>query len=284
MDGYDATRAIRNLDAYRDLPIAALTADVIAGVKDKCLEAGMDDFITKPIDPAQLYSTLKKWIVPPAEGEKSMPSTQAKTGKETLIPDIEGLDTMAGLKRINNNRDLYMKLLIKFARNYHDFISRLRSSLEKGQIEESKRMVHTLKGVSGNISANELYKFMYALDGKLKMEEKIDLDAELNGLEEVLTPILKSLGRIHESQEVDKAEPGMVQGEQLDAGQFRKLLEDLIALLRDGDFEATKKTEELEQFPGAGKFAEEIHRIKYLVSEYDFDEAAGTAERIMKSI
>jgi two-component system, sensor histidine kinase and response regulator len=286
MDGYTATREIRKLKDYKDLPIAAMTADVISGIKEKCMEAGMNDFVPKPIDPEELARALKTWINPGTS--KSGVPEAAKNAKSIAdiqdeIPDIIGVDSKAGLQRINNNRKLFLRLLGKFSKNYAAFVPELKNCLEAGKDEETKRMVHTLKGVSGNIGAMKLHEFTIILDDKLKKQEKIDTDSELKALDDLLAPILDSLVKVFKTDSIaDTAGQDTVEGD-LDTVAFKKLLKELSALLSDGDIESAKRVEELEQVPGTGKYAAMIQSLKNLISDYEFDEAATVVEQLIQS-
>ncbi len=286
MDGYDATREIRKLKDYKNLTIAAMTADAIAGVKERCLKAGMNDFVTKPIDPERLYKTLARWIRPEriSTGKKVASLSDSKKEHRVNIPVIEGLNTEDGLQRMNNSSELYLKLLGKFSKDYSTFISELKRSLEKERIEESERMVHTLKGVSGNIGATDLHKFTVSLDDKLKKQKKIDIDIEMSGLDNLLTPILNSINRVLKKEEVAEIKSQKGQDEDMDKVQFRELLDELSVLLGNNDFDAAKRADELENLQGIGKYAEDLKKIKDYISDYEFYKAVKIVDKLIKSI
>lgn len=286
MDGYDATCEIRKLKYYRNLSIIAMTADAITGVKEKCLKAGMNDFIAKPIDPAKFYSTLAKWIKhgKARKGKNLNSPIITETGHIVKIHNIEGLDAEDGLRRINNNTDLYLKLLGKFSKNYSNFISELNRSLKEGLITEAGRMVHTLKGVSGNIGATDLHSFTVILDEKIKKHEKIDIDSEISALDNLLTPILNSIDQVLSKEKVPEIEHQKGKEEDLDKVKFRKLLDELSVLLGNSDFDSAKKADELKNIKGIGKYAEEIRKIREYISDYEFDEATKVVDKLIKIV
>ncbi|GAB7081351.1 hybrid sensor histidine kinase/response regulator [Megalodesulfovibrio paquesii] len=166
MDGFEATRRIRALEAFHTLPVIAMTAHALKGDRERCLGAGMDDYLTKPIDPGALFATLGKWIslrkgreealVPASQTPQPVPpvfpSTGA-TGLEALPAELPGIVLDTGLYRANRNTALYLRLLRSFARDYADAAARLRRELEAGQSDEARRLVHSIKGVAGNIGA-----------------------------------------------------------------------------------------------------------------------------------
>ena len=109
MDGYEATRAIRSDPSFRNLPIIAMTAHAMSGDREKSLRAGMDDHITKPVDPQELYDTLVKWIAP--GGVASSPGMYEDGIPNVNLPELPGIAVEAGLARVRGNHDLYRKLL-----------------------------------------------------------------------------------------------------------------------------------------------------------------------------
>ena len=246
----------------------------------------MNDFIAKPIDPAKLYGTLAKWIKHGKAKKGKNLNLTIITGTEHIvkISDIEGLDTEDGLRRINNNTVLYLKLLGKFSKNYSNFISELNRSLKEGRIEESERMVHTLKGVSGNIGATSLHSFTVTLDDKLKKQEKIDIKSEMSDLGNLLTPILNSIDQVLSKERVPEIEHQKGKEEDLDKVKFRQLLDELRVLLGNNDFDSAKKAEELKNIKGIGKYAEEIRKIREYISDYEFDEAGTVVDKLIKMV
>ncbi|MCK4699051.1 MAG: response regulator, partial [Bacteroidales bacterium] len=286
MDGYDATRLIRKMKDYKDLPIAAMTADAIAGVKEKCLEAGMNDFIVKPIDPTEFYRALAKWIKQGTAktGKKTAPTMASETKLHIEIPEIEGIDIEDGLRRINNNKTLYLKLLTKFSKNYSGFIRELKGKLLEGRTEEAERMVHTIKGVSGNISATDLYNYAVILNDKLRKQEKIDINHELSQFDKHLTPILESLEKFHKEKEEKLSEGPEDIVEILDKTILTDRLKELSELLKNSDFDAVEKFKIIEKISGIGQYREELRKINDFISSYEFDETEKVVFKWIESI
>jgi len=141
----------------------AMTAHAMKGEREKSIAAGMNDHITKPIDPPILYQALLKYI-------KGMDATgasvEAKANNVKLI--IEGLDTEEGIRRIGGKKDAYLKLLATFVKNYNDLSTKMKPMVEKHQLGELASILHTLAGVCGNIGAKEIYGVVYPLSHGLK--------------------------------------------------------------------------------------------------------------------
>jgi CheY-like chemotaxis protein len=160
------------------VPIIAMTAHAMAGDDQKSLAAGMDGHITKPIDPAQLFSTLLKWIKPrPAtmkaitagEGGGRISAHPAPVlGKEAFPSHMAGFDLEDGLKRLQGNEKLYSKLLINFAAKYADMAADILQAIKFLDFEQAHGMVHSLKGMAGNLAAVELQSAAIGLEKLVK--------------------------------------------------------------------------------------------------------------------
>jgi signal transduction histidine kinase/CheY-like chemotaxis protein/HPt (histidine-containing phosphotransfer) domain-containing protein len=205
MDGYTATKLIRKWEggmrnkkeedseagdqqsAASDqppVPIIAMTAHAMTGDDQKSLDAGMNDHVSKPIDPDKLFATLQKWIKPAAEraaDTKSLPAAQAspmqgapaaagpvKPVEDELPESLPGFDLSAGLARLMGNQRLYRKLLLDFGANYGGIAGEIRAALAAGDFEQSHSLVHSLKGLAGNLEATDLQASTVAMETLVK--------------------------------------------------------------------------------------------------------------------
>ena len=153
MDGLTATAKIRENSEHKELPVLAMTANATLEDRDRSLEAGMNEHITKPIHPQMLFEALLKWI---AHGERSLPEAflKASHAQDTpALPEMPGIDTDAGLARIGGKVSSYMKLLGKFSENQASAIEEIRTAVSAGDQELAVRTAHSLKGASGALGA-----------------------------------------------------------------------------------------------------------------------------------
>lgn len=196
MDGYTATREIRQTMGLTNLPVIAMTAHAMAGDREKSIGAGMNAHINKPIDPDEMVSVLRQWI-PAGTSAGTTPDAPFSTqgGEAPILPDrLSGFDIEEGLKRLQGNRDLYRKLLIRFANGYAHAPDQLRSAIDEARIDDAQRQAHTLKGVAGNLSAPDLHKTAADLEGVLKRRENVDrLPALVEALETALDEAVASI-------------------------------------------------------------------------------------------
>lgn len=221
MDGYEATRRIRRKENFIDLPIIAMTANALIGDREKCLEAGMDAHLAKPIDIPQLYLTLKRWIITKPKGkalnkaggdteisrdtkngsgaQKSDDSNSEgesnKTPSEANIFDIPGINAKVGICRVGGQEDFFKKLLIKFVKQNQGLPEELQTALLAGELEDARRAIHNLKGVAGSLGAESLYDVAQAIELHIKDEAIEDIDTELEPLSLALGPIIEHVSQ-----------------------------------------------------------------------------------------
>ncbi|WP_321491797.1 response regulator [uncultured Desulfobacter sp.] len=171
MDGRTAASKIRNLDdkSLKDIPIIAMTADAMTGVKEEILGLGMNDYITKPVAPSELYKTLIKWITPRERPLPKQYMASVQTDPDTAgLPPLEGIDTRLGLTRTNGNTWLYKELLVKFHAGHGPAALEFNQAVESGDQKTAVRLAHTVKGLAGTIGARGLQAVAAELEASLK--------------------------------------------------------------------------------------------------------------------
>ena len=170
MDGYQATRTIRARPEFAELPIIAMTAHALKGDREKCLEAGMNDYISKPIDPEKMFGAIRHWLnLEP--GQLSRTPSTASGQNIRFEGDLPGIDVQQGLFRSNNNARLYEKLLRSFCKDYRDTRQKLEGFAQKKEDsakEEARRLAHSFKGVGANLGAMDLSEKAAALEAEIK--------------------------------------------------------------------------------------------------------------------
>lgn len=170
MDGHEATIEIRQDQRFKDLPIIAMTAHALATEWDKCLASGMNDHVTKPIDPIALIEVVRHWVRPRnldgsgAEEPTSKVRAQTPTDEAGLPGSLPPFDIEAALARLNGKSQLLRKLIIMFHHGNRELIPTLHRLLEKEAYKEAYRLVHTVKGHAGNLEASELFECASALE------------------------------------------------------------------------------------------------------------------------
>jgi signal transduction histidine kinase/CheY-like chemotaxis protein len=285
MGGYEATSLIRSDEKYKDLPIIAMTAHAIQGAKEECLAAGMNDYVSKPIDQDHLFSVIKKWIKPITENnEQQIMRTNGYTDENQT--DIEfpksmsGIDIESGVKRLNGNRKLYIKLLIDFSRSYLTFAEDIKKGIEQGNIEFSLRLVHTIKGVAGNISAYDIQNIAEKIETALIQKEEGKYTGLLNELSTALRSfdiMIKALTDTRELEVFDTEKP-------LNLSDVEPILQELARLVWEDNVDAEKSLEKLQNNIGGSRFSEELKALAESISNYDFEAAKDPLQRIAKEL
>jgi HPt (histidine-containing phosphotransfer) domain-containing protein len=200
---------IRATGRFSNLPILAMTAHAMKGEAEKSMAAGMNEHITKPIDPVFLYKTLFKYLCPHITIEdlnsSAMNNSNEKNEQEEqLILSIPGIDTKNGLNRIGNKADAYIRLLQTFANTYKSSVSEIQSYFDLQKKSELASFLHTLAGVAGNLGAQKVYQISYSLSVRLKNESNDfnweDLSLEIQDLLSEMESIISEIQKIDVSE------------------------------------------------------------------------------------
>ncbi|WP_373035002.1 response regulator [Sulfurimonas sp.] len=197
LDGYETTKAIREAQAgrnYVNTPIIAMTANVMQGDKNRCINAGMNDYITKPIEPEHLQKVLKKWLK--NSGEADMETVENNINKTLCI-----WDEAKALKRLGNSRELLDKIVAIFIEDTPKSLEDLKDAIDAKDVNAIKLHAHTIKGSSGNIGATELQEYAKEIElnsetmqSKELYEKTAVLKRKTLKLLEVLNAYLKDAG------------------------------------------------------------------------------------------
>jgi signal transduction histidine kinase/DNA-binding response OmpR family regulator len=173
MDGYDATRLLRSDPHFQEIPIIAMTAHILAEERQRCLEAGMKDHISKPIDPDTLFATLARWTKSLPRRSQPSDAVEASAAKPAVdggLPEIAGVDIDSALRRVAGNRRLYRDLLQQFAAGESTASGRISAALQAGDCKLAERIAHTVGGVAGNIGIHAVQATAERLERALREE------------------------------------------------------------------------------------------------------------------
>jgi CheY-like chemotaxis protein/HPt (histidine-containing phosphotransfer) domain-containing protein len=170
MDGLAATQQIRKLPGYRAIPIIAMTANAFSEDRRICLEAGMDDVLTKPIEPAILYQAISHWLSDRQANTTRQLSDKPAPTSDPLeqLRNIPGIDLECGLRYLNGKADRYLALLKQFLSGHAQDTAKLDDLLHKHSLSEAQRLAHTLKGAGSTLGLTELAAAAADLDTRLK--------------------------------------------------------------------------------------------------------------------
>ncbi|MDD2545244.1 MAG: response regulator [Burkholderiaceae bacterium] len=268
MDGLTATRAIRQNPAWRTLPVIAMTANAMAGDQETALAAGMTDYIAKPLNGAQMFATLARWIRPAGPGAAPSP-----TVSQGVLAPLPGIDRAAGLASTMGQGPLYERMLRKFHTGQADFRARFLAAMQEADPTAALRCAHTLKGTAGTIGARGVQAAALALEQACQEGRPAEVVQDL--LARVcaeLDPVLAGLSLRPDAPAGAAPDATLQPVEAL--GALRSELDALQALIEHGDTEAADRVQALQAQVGeGGAQAAALHALALALADCDFDKA-----------
>ena len=275
LSGLDATRCVRSLESEKkDIPIIAMTAHAMAGDREKSLEAGMDGHITKPINPEELFDTLLKWIKP---GDRNIPeylidkiTVKSGTSDSQFMSSIPGIDVDLGMKRIGNNQKFYRKLLVKFYNENIDSVSQVKQAITEDDLEQTALLIHTIKGVAGNIGANDLQAASYEVELAIRNNKLDKINELIEVFERKMTVILRSLKDFINSAGSEEVENKRI-------GELDFIIQKLKELAPNIDMKKPKPSKEImgqiNSYSWPNEYDFDVAELTGLIGKYRFVEA-----------
>jgi signal transduction histidine kinase/ligand-binding sensor domain-containing protein/DNA-binding response OmpR family regulator/HPt (histidine-containing phosphotransfer) domain-containing protein len=272
MDGYQATKAIRSHARFASFPIIAMTAHATIEERQKCLDAGMNGHVSKPIDPAALFETVERFVVAGAVKVQGLAVSAAEpvpvsVSDEDTLAAVPGLDVADGLARVGGNTKLYKKLLHRFATTEADAAERIATALAAPDRALAERLAHTIKGVAGNIGAAEVQQAAAVLEQAIKESAPAgDIERARTSLEKFLASLIQGVRTALERVDRHTTPAG-------DPQEMKITVDRLSRYLDEADGSA------IAYFESAGHYlqplfsAQEFQRFASLIKNYAFSEA-----------
>lgn len=269
MDGYEATRRLRQDLGLTRLPVVAMTANVMPDEKAKCLAVGMNDYLDKPVDSQRFYATLLRWIAPGCLPQwEQLGGQNAPLLPGNMAPSDGLIDRAAALMRLGQDEALYEKLLQRFVAREADAAERLQAALAQGDAAEARRIVHNLKGLAGNMGADRLAQACHRLEMCL-VTDTDERAAALLAWARQLRELLAHLSPSMTSTQADlPPQPGALDGQFL-----RAQLITLAEQLRDNDLQANQHAADLAHTMLGTAQAQTAQQVARLAAAYDYDQA-----------
>jgi signal transduction histidine kinase/CheY-like chemotaxis protein/HPt (histidine-containing phosphotransfer) domain-containing protein len=284
MDGYEATGTLRRDPLFKDLPIIAMTAHAMAGDREKSLDAGMNDHVSKPIDPEILYRTLAKWL-PQAgaedpERKRVDIESRADAGIEGAtqpLPELDGINVEEGLKRLLGNVATYRRILLQFSKDFQNATDTMETLVSEEKYDEVRLLAHSIKGAGGNIGAERLQMAAAAIEDLFKEDGTVLPKGEYDEFSRELNRVLTGLSTLGDDE-------APIKGTKHEPDQLAPDIAKEIA-------ERLRNAVELGDVSGLGEIASELiarndatsyygEKIKMLAESFDFDGASELAKSL----
>lgn len=268
MDGYTAVKILRKDKRFKSLPILAMTANAMIGDREKALEAGMNDHITKPINVNDMFRIMAKWIKPSDQNPESSSIKSVEHESVDLSKlNVGSINISQGLKTTQQDTGLYCRLVKRFVAGQRNFIEQYKQS-ESAEI--AIRMAHTLKGVAGNIGAMHLMSLAKQLE-ILDATESGDNEVKREGLlADIATELNVVLVDAQAIVNLKQEKVGSLGGSD---SELKDALSKLRLLLEDYDTEASDLISKIEDWPAMREVSHLTKSLSKAIAEYDFDQA-----------
>jgi len=285
MDGYTATRKIRAMEKFKNLPILAMTANAMVGDRENALAAGMNDHIAKPINPNKMFNVLAKWVVKSID-IKDKNSIEVNAVEPSAIhsqglPNFEGINPKKGLEHCAGNIELFHRLLYRFSKQQVDFNPLFSKHLKDNNIVEATRLAHDLKSSSASLG---LTPFCLHVE---KLEKSLIEHAEIGIVRTLFTDISTYLDDLiaqinfYEKQQSRAAES--LSTTALSPEDIREEFVKLKRLIEDYNGEALEVLMPLLTESNLVDFTQQFTSLKNVLEEYDFEQAGKLLEVIIES-
>lgn len=281
MDGYEATRQIRQRPEFDQLPIIAMTAHAMVAEREACFKIGMNDHISKPIEVDSMYSTLGRWIKlePPAEEDPRDVSYDSSL-ESAFIP---GLDIKKALRRLGGNERLLLMSMRQFCQMHSKDVELMLAALLDGRLTDANRYAHTLKGLAATIGADALSENFAYLENALgkdspgyaDLKEKIDEAADHLAI--IVENITNLLDKLEEQPQTTEQPDSSVRLDE----KVLLTLQKLQSLMEDDDASARSYLADRISILEGVLPAAVLRQFENQINSFEFEEALSTLQKIL---
>jgi two-component system sensor histidine kinase/response regulator len=281
MDGLEATRRIRQQPALRDLPIIAMTANAMKTDVEACLSAGMNDFISKPIERNALVQCLRRWL-PSREAATSPVPARADGNGSTALPVLAGIDVAQSVRRLGIPLERLRPILLRFAEDQRQTLEELRAAVTAKDAAGARHHAHALAGAAGNLGADDLRQVARVLE-MAALKGDSDLAELFRPVDESAYTVFQSIESLR-TESTPSAPSALASSPPADPQLLRNHLERLQSVLASGDLSGSSATlDALRGLSVPPELEPRLVRMKEFVDGYEYDRAAEVVAELLAS-
>jgi PAS domain S-box-containing protein len=289
LDGYRASKAIRTMEKTRGgatdrIPIVAMTAHAMAGEREKCLDAGMDDHIAKPIDPALLFDKIVHWIAPDRIKAGQAAPKRGNVDAFEFPPHLPGIDLEAGISRLMGNTAVYRALLLNFKEKYSTIDDDIATSVGKGDFIKARQLIHLVRGVAGNLGADALYRAASDFEAAAVKGDTDNAAPLISDFREKLGQVLHSINSIDIKPKVKADASVPTAHEELDLKAVETALKACDDLLTSDFLEAMSRVEALNRLLQHTAVRETVRQLEAQMGEFNINGARESLREIARNL
>ena len=278
MDGYTATHQLRADARFANLPILAMTAHALHEERQRCLDAGMNDFVSKPIDPDTLFAVIARWAKPrPHDADTiAAPARPKPAADQIALPVLEGVDMAGSLKRVAGNTRLYRSLLEQFADKQASAVTQITALLGQNDYATAERLAHTVKGVAGNIGIAHVQAVAGRVERGIR-EKDAAVPALLAELDAALGPPVQAIRQAFGTVTAPTVASGAT------AAETSAAITKLRQLIAANDGDAGDAVHDVAAALAGRVDEPQIAALRDAITAFDFDTAASTLDQILRA-
>ncbi len=288
MDGYTAAKKIRAHEeklkkSTTPIPIIAMTAHVMSSEHEKYIHAGMNDLVTKPIYPKTLFETLIRWI--PVKQNADQPDnipSQAVAQEIEKFQSLAGFNVQEGLSRVANKEKVYFDMLVALKKEHKAIAEEIKTAINASDMDLAKRLIHIIKGLSGNLSAYRLHDAATALEKAVTRDQKKQINETLTDFSMAFAQVIENIAQLESQMQFNK--PLLENNGKCNPEKISRLLTQLAEFIASDYTAAIKTIEKIEHQVQHLFLYQDVIKLKAYIEDFEENRALESIKQIQRKL